>query len=132
MWSFGFSLLFRLLLCGHLYSRCFAVCRRFSLALMSLASGRVMSRRSAMRMNTLRPVLGTKGSAWFYLGPVWMSNNVGAASFWRDYDAQTRYKHLSGQKEVGESFRALTNTQRSLPPKEELCPTLVQARPLGR
>jgi len=74
-----------------------------------------------------RPVLGTKGSAWFYLGPVWMSNNVGAASFWRDYDAQTRYKHLSGQKEVAESFRALTNTQRSLPPKEELCPTLVQA-----
>eukprot|EP00971_Amphidinium_carterae_P029707 584678-Amphidinium_carterae.1 len=24
---------------------------------------------------------------------------MGAASFWKDYDAQTRYKHLSGQKE---------------------------------
>eukprot|EP00927_Polykrikos_kofoidii_P042475 TRINITY_DN36449_c0_g1_i1.p1 TRINITY_DN36449_c0_g1~~TRINITY_DN36449_c0_g1_i1.p1 ORF type:complete len:423 (-),score=68.23 TRINITY_DN36449_c0_g1_i1:95-1363(-) len=69
---------------------------------------------------------GRRGSAWFYLGPFWMSNNTGAASFWKDYDAQTRYKHLSGQKEQT-SFRALTDAQRSSPPKDELCPTLIQA-----
>ena len=58
------------------------------------------------------------------LGPHWMSNTVGAASFWKDYDAQTRYKHLSGQKE---SFRALTDAQRAAQPREEFCPQLLQA-----
>jgi len=72
------------------------------------------------------PLVATRGSAWLYLGPVWMSNNVGAASFWKDYDAQTRYKHLSGQKEQG-SFRAIADAQRNAPAKEELCPTVVQA-----
>mmetsp|Transcript_31409 Transcript_31409/g.73324 ORF Transcript_31409/g.73324 Transcript_31409/m.73324 type:complete len:413 (-) Transcript_31409:73-1311(-) len=67
-----------------------------------------------------------QGSVWLYLGPVWMSNNMGAASFWKDYDAQTRYKHLSGQKEQG-TFRALTDAQRAMQPREELCPTLLQA-----
>lgn len=77
-----------------------------------------------------KPLIATRGSAWLYLGPVWMSNNAGAASFWKDYDAQTRYKHLSGQKEQPSqvmSFRALTDSQRASPVKEELCPTLVQA-----
>jgi len=77
-----------------------------------------------------KPLIAARGSAWIYLGPVWMSNNAGAASFWKDYDAQTRYKHLSGQKEQPSqamSFRALTDSQRTSPLKEELCPTLVQA-----
>eukprot|EP00929_Paragymnodinium_shiwhaense_P116785 TRINITY_DN8668_c0_g1_i1.p1 TRINITY_DN8668_c0_g1~~TRINITY_DN8668_c0_g1_i1.p1 ORF type:complete len:424 (+),score=53.86 TRINITY_DN8668_c0_g1_i1:95-1366(+) len=73
-----------------------------------------------------KPLHAKRGSALFYLGPMWMSNNVGAASFWKDYDAQTRYKHLSGQKEQS-SFRALTDAQRNQQPKEELCPTLLQA-----
>lgn len=73
-----------------------------------------------------KPLHAKRGSALFYLGPMWMSNDVGAASFWKDYDAQTRYKHLSGQKEQG-SFRALTDAQRSQQPKEELCPALLQA-----
>merc|ERR1719162_58776 len=73
-----------------------------------------------------KPLLGRRGSAWLYCGPVWMSNNVGAASFWKDYDAQTRYKHLSGQKD--QSFRALTDAQKTslAQPKEEMNPTLVQ------
>jgi hypothetical protein len=78
-----------------------------------------------------KPLIASRGSAWLYLGPVWMSNNAGAASFWRDYDAQTRYKHLSGQKEqpsqLGQSFRALTDAQHTAPTREELCPTIVQA-----
>jgi hypothetical protein len=75
-----------------------------------------------------KPLLASRGSAWLYVGPVWMTNNAGAASFWRDYDAQTRYKHLSGQKEQpSQSFRALTDAQRSAPQKDELCPTIVQA-----
>merc|ERR1739845_335540 len=52
---------------------------------------------------------------------------IGAASFWKDYDAQTRYKHLSGQKEQGISFRALTDAQRTSQPREHLCPTVVAA-----
>lgn len=72
-----------------------------------------------------RPLSARSGSVWLYLGPVWMSNSVGAASFWKDHDAQTRYKHLSGQKE--QTFRALADAQRSAPQKEELCPTVVQA-----
>lgn len=75
-----------------------------------------------------KPLIASRGSAWLYIGPVWMSNNAGAASFWKDYDAQTRYKHLSGQKEQpSQSFRALTDAQRDAPPRDELCPTLVQA-----
>eukprot|EP00928_Gymnodinium_smaydae_P064444 TRINITY_DN47772_c0_g1_i1.p1 TRINITY_DN47772_c0_g1~~TRINITY_DN47772_c0_g1_i1.p1 ORF type:complete len:431 (+),score=84.89 TRINITY_DN47772_c0_g1_i1:68-1360(+) len=74
-----------------------------------------------------KPLQAKRGSAWFYLGPMWLSNNVGAASFWKDYDAQTRYKHLSGQKELGSSFRALTDAQRGAQPKEELCPVVLQA-----
>jgi len=75
-----------------------------------------------------KPLVAARGSAWLYVGPVWMSNNAGAASFWKDYDAQTRYKHLSGQKEQpSQSFRALTDSQLTAPQKDELCPTLVQA-----
>jgi len=73
-----------------------------------------------------KPLLAKRGGAWFYLGPMWMSNNVGAASYWKDYDAQTRYKHLSGQKDQG-SFRALADQQRNQAPNDELCPTVVQA-----
>mmetsp|Transcript_54537 Transcript_54537/g.165780 ORF Transcript_54537/g.165780 Transcript_54537/m.165780 type:complete len:426 (-) Transcript_54537:121-1398(-) len=73
-----------------------------------------------------KPLHAPAGALWLYLGPVWMSNNVSAASFWKDYDAQTRYKHLSGQKEQT-SFRALTDTARSQPTREELCPTVLQA-----
>jgi len=71
------------------------------------------------------PLTAPAGSAWLYVGPVWVSNNMGAASFWKDYDAQTRYKHLSGQKE--QTFRALTDAQRGAPRREELCPMVVQA-----
>merc|ERR1719343_1126295 len=80
----------------------------------------------AAAVRSATQLVAKRGSAWLYLGPVWMSNNIGAASFWKDYDAQTRYKHLSGQKEQG-SFRALTEAQRSQQPKEELCPTLLHA-----
>eukprot|EP00933_Yihiella_yeosuensis_P057820 TRINITY_DN5790_c0_g1_i1.p1 TRINITY_DN5790_c0_g1~~TRINITY_DN5790_c0_g1_i1.p1 ORF type:complete len:419 (+),score=78.78 TRINITY_DN5790_c0_g1_i1:80-1336(+) len=71
------------------------------------------------------PLLATPGTVWLSIGPFWMSSNVGAASFWKDYDAQSRYKHMSGQKE--QSFRALSDEQRSAPPREELCPTIIQA-----
>lgn len=74
-----------------------------------------------------KPLVGKRGAAWLYLGPVWMSNNVGAAAFWKDYDAQTRYKHLSGQKEQGGSFRALTDAQRKAEATDEQCPLLIQA-----
>mmetsp|Transcript_7498 Transcript_7498/g.15578 ORF Transcript_7498/g.15578 Transcript_7498/m.15578 type:complete len:408 (+) Transcript_7498:121-1344(+) len=66
------------------------------------------------------------GSVWLYMGPMWMSNNIGAASFWKEYDAQTRYKHLSGQKDQS-SFRALTDEQSKARTRDELCPTLIQA-----
>jgi len=72
------------------------------------------------------PLVAPSGSLWLFAGPMWMSNNVGAASFWRDYDAQTRYRHLSGQQDAT-SFRALTDAQHGAPVKERLCPTLVQA-----
>lgn len=78
-------------------------------------------------VKSAKRLTATCGSAWLYLGPVWMSSNVGAASFWKDYDAQTRYKHLSGQKEQkDQSFRALTDAQRGAQPREELCPTVIQ------
>mmetsp|Transcript_7780 Transcript_7780/g.19441 ORF Transcript_7780/g.19441 Transcript_7780/m.19441 type:complete len:154 (+) Transcript_7780:72-533(+) len=73
------------------------------------------------------PLVAPAGSVWLYSGPVWTSNNVGAASFWKDYDAQTRYKHLSGQKEQSGTFRALTDTQRAAPANDQLCPTVLQA-----
>jgi len=73
-----------------------------------------------------QPLRAPAGSVWLYIGPVWMTNNVGAASFWRDYDAQARYKHLSGQKETT-SFRTLTDSTRSQAPNRDLCPTLLQA-----
>lgn len=77
--------------------------------------------------STAQQLLAQSGSAWLCIGPHWMSNNVGAASFWKDYDAQTRYKHLSGQKDAGQSFRALTDAQRTAPLKDEMCPTVIQA-----
>lgn len=73
------------------------------------------------------PLVAPAGSVWLYSGPVWTSNNVGAASFWKDYDSQTRYKHLSGQKEQSGTFRALTDTQRAAPAHDQLCPTVLQA-----
>jgi len=72
-----------------------------------------------------KPLQANRGSVWLYSGPAWLSNNIGAASFWKDFDAQTRYKHLSGQKDQS-SFRALTDAQRAAPAREELCPTVVQ------
>jgi len=78
-------------------------------------------------IKTSKPIIANRGSVWLYIGPMWLSNSVGAASFWKDYDAQTRYKHLSGQKEQAQqTFRALTDAQRSAPQKEELCPIILQ------
>merc|ERR1719240_1259584 len=80
-------------------------------------------------VKSAKPLLGRRGAVWLYLGPMWMSNNVGAASFWKEYDALTRYKHLSGQKPAG-SFRSVTNEVAGKEPvgsKPELCPTLMQA-----
>jgi len=80
-------------------------------------------------VKSAKPLLGRRGAVWLYLGPMWMSNNVGAASFWKEYDALTRYKHLSGQKPAG-SFRTVTNEVAGKAPmdsKPELCPTLLQA-----
>merc|ERR1719388_63125 len=68
-------------------------------------------------VKSAKPLLGRRGAVWLYLGPMWMSNNVGAASFWQKYDALTRYKHLSGQKPADEGAGS----------KPELCPTLMQA-----
>merc|ERR1740121_647851 len=81
---------------------------------------------------TAQSLTGKPGSLLVFLGPYWLSNMIGAASFWKDYDAQTRYKHLSGQRQQktgadGGSFRALTNAQASGSPQEELCTTIVQA-----
>lgn len=72
------------------------------------------------------PLAARRGTVWLYLGPIWMSNNIGAASYWKDYDAQTRYKHLSGQKEQT-SFRSITDAQKNNMPREDLCPTVIQA-----
>lgn len=69
---------------------------------------------------------GRRGAVWLYLGPMWISNNVGAASFWKEYDALTRYKHLSGQKPAG-SFRALSDDTQASASKPELCASLLQA-----
>merc|ERR1719375_2705197 len=80
----------------------------------------------ASAVKSAKPLLGRRGAVWLYLGPMWMSNNVGAASFWKEYDALTRYKHLSGQKPAGGSFRSLTDDTQKAPPKPELCPTLIQ------
>jgi hypothetical protein len=72
-----------------------------------------------------KSLTASAGSVWMYLGPVWMSNTVGAGSFWKEYDAQTRYKHLSGQKTA--NFRALTDAQQNAQPRDGQSPTLVQA-----
>merc|ERR1719161_2182944 len=70
-----------------------------------------------------KPLLGRRGAVWLYLGPMWMSNNVGAASFWKEFDAQKRYQHTK------KSFRTLTNEVAVKEPgsKPELCPTMMQA-----
>merc|ERR1719428_2142771 len=73
-----------------------------------------------------KPLLGRRGAVWLYMGPMWMSNNVGAADFWQKYDALTRYKHLSGQKPAG-SFKSVTDEVKAGGSKPELCPTLMQA-----
>jgi hypothetical protein len=77
--------------------------------------------------SSARPLHAKRGAVWLTLGPMWLSNNTGAGCFWKDYDAQTRYKHLSGQKESGGSFRAIADAQRNATQKDELCPTLIQA-----
>merc|ERR1719420_1280200 len=51
-----------------------------------------------------KKLLGRRGAVWLYLGPMWTSNNVGAASFWKEYDSYKRYTHSKGQ-----SFRSVTN-----------------------
>jgi hypothetical protein len=71
------------------------------------------------------PLRGAKGSVWLYTGPRWISNTVGAASFWKDYDAQTRYKYATGQ--IGEgSFRALADATQRAPERTEMCPTVIE------
>ena len=73
-----------------------------------------------------QPLHGTKGSVWLYVGPRWISNTVGAAGFWKDYDAQTRYKYATGQ--IGEgSFRALADATQNAPERVEMCPTVIEA-----
>lgn len=67
---------------------------------------------------------GRSGAVWLYLGPNWKSNNVDAASFWKDYDAVQRY--ASGQK----TFRAVTDDVVGKPSPEqkpELCHRFLQA-----
>merc|ERR1712118_425208 len=50
----------------------------------------------------------------------------GAAGFWKDYDAQTRYKYATGQ--IGEgSFRALADATQNAPERVEMCPTVIEA-----
>jgi len=78
-------------------------------------------------IKSAKPLHASSGSVWLYVGPMWLSNNIGAASFWKDYDAQTRYKHFSGQKPQDGSFRALADSTGAAIPKESLCPTLIQA-----
>jgi len=80
----------------------------------------------AATVHSAKPLLGRRGAVWLYLGPMWISNNVGAASFWKDYDAVTRYKHLSGQKAAG-SFRALSDDTQRAASTPELCANLISA-----
>lgn len=79
----------------------------------------------AQVVRSAQPIEGKRGSAWLYLGPRWISNTVGAGSFWRDYDAQTRYKYLAGEIQDA-SFRALAESVQSAPEQQELCPQLVE------
>jgi len=73
-----------------------------------------------------QPLRGTKGSVWLYVGPRWISNTVGAAGFWKDYNAQTRYKYATGQ--IGEgSFRALADVTQNAPERVEMCPMVITA-----
>merc|ERR1712134_48666 len=63
------------------------------------------------------------------LGPYVDVEQCWCSLFWKEYDALTRYKHLSGQKPAG-SFRTVTNEVAGKAPmdsKPELCPTLLQA-----
>jgi len=73
-----------------------------------------------------KKLLGRRGAVWLYLGPMWMSNNVGAAEFWQKYDAYKRYLHSTGQKPAG-SFQSTAQEVAGSEPKPELCPTLMQA-----
>lgn len=54
---------------------------------------------------------------------MWLSNNVGAASFWTEKDSLERYKHASGQK----TFKAIADDAQSAVSKPELCASLLQA-----
>jgi hypothetical protein len=60
---------------------------------------------AAAYTSAAKPVTAVAGSAWLYMGPVWLTNTAGAASFWKEHDALTRYKHVSGQNPI----KALTN-----------------------
>jgi hypothetical protein len=74
-------------------------------------------------VKSAKPLIARRGSVWLYLGPMWMSNNVGAADFWNEYDAKTRY-HDSKKG----SFRSLANeVATKTGSKPELCPTVMQA-----
>jgi hypothetical protein len=72
-----------------------------------------------------KPLLGRRGAVWLYLGPMWMSNNDQAASFWKDKDALERYKYATGKR----SFQAVADEVAGAKAgtKPELCPTLMQA-----
>merc|ERR1719420_2662543 len=80
----------------------------------------------AETVKSSKPLHGRRGAVWLYLGPMWISNNVGAADFWKKYDALTRYKHLSGQKPAG-SFKAVADDTQASASKPELCASLLQA-----
>jgi hypothetical protein len=69
-----------------------------------------------------KPLLGRRGAVWLYLGPMWISNNVGAASFWKEYDSLTRYAEHKKR-----SFQSTANEVATKGSKPELCPTVMQA-----
>merc|ERR1719160_1348771 len=76
-------------------------------------------------VKSAKPLLGRRGAVWLYLGPMWMSNNVGAADFWKKYDSLTRYKD---KKQSFKSLSSDVHTDTSKPcSKPEMCPTLLQA-----
>jgi hypothetical protein len=74
-------------------------------------------------VKSAKPLYGRRGAVWLYLGPMWMSNNVGAASFWREKDAMERYTYLKGKK----SFAGVADEVANKETKPELCPSLMQA-----
>jgi len=69
-----------------------------------------------------KKLLGHRGAVWLYLGPMWMSNNVGAAAFWKEKDALERYTHIKGR-----SFKSVADEVANKEAKPELCPSLMQA-----